>query len=227
MAVSRRDVLLNMVVCVLAALPMQSHANSDRQRALDAFAAKKKFLPEPQYPGAATEPERVRLQALINALAARLQFLVNEPHPKPALMAAFEAAYQDFSLLETEDRERCLGYFEELMDIFGVESSDGLLNRLLYGFDPQQSQEANNRSALQAMSSAQRQLLTRLRGAGPDTAVSVLEAELGPPTVAKGSDRIWLLDAPAQTYLSVVRSTGAARLIWVVRGKFTYTQSLE
>jgi hypothetical protein len=38
--------------------------------------------------------------------------------------------------LDTEDRERVCSYFEELMDIVGVESSGGHLNYFMYGFDP-------------------------------------------------------------------------------------------
>jgi hypothetical protein len=38
--------------------------------------------------------------------------------------------------LDTEDRERVAQYFEELMDIVGLESSGGLLNKFVYGFDP-------------------------------------------------------------------------------------------
>ncbi|MES2655704.1 MAG: DUF4844 domain-containing protein [Bacteroidota bacterium] len=40
--------------------------------------------------------------------------------------------------LDTEDRERVCRYFEELMDIVGLESSDGHLNNFMYGFDPAQ-----------------------------------------------------------------------------------------
>ena len=38
--------------------------------------------------------------------------------------------------LDTEDRERICTYFEELMDIVGLESSGGYLNDFMYGFDP-------------------------------------------------------------------------------------------
>ncbi len=38
--------------------------------------------------------------------------------------------------LDTEDRERVCNYFEELMDIVGLESSGGHLNDFMYGFDP-------------------------------------------------------------------------------------------
>ena len=37
--------------------------------------------------------------------------------------------------LDTEDRERICSYFEELMDIVGLESSDGQLNDFMYDFD--------------------------------------------------------------------------------------------
>lgn len=36
--------------------------------------------------------------------------------------------------LDTEDRERLCGYFEELMDIVGLESSGGHLMMFMYGF---------------------------------------------------------------------------------------------
>ena len=40
--------------------------------------------------------------------------------------------------LDTEDRERVCSYFEELMDIVGLQNSDGQLNDFMYGFDPTQ-----------------------------------------------------------------------------------------
>ncbi|HBI02132.1 DUF4844 domain-containing protein, partial [uncultured Flavobacterium sp.] len=45
----------------------------------------------------------------------------------------FKDIYLD---LDTEDREQVCVYFEELMDIVGLESSNGQLNKFLYGFDP-------------------------------------------------------------------------------------------
>ena len=38
--------------------------------------------------------------------------------------------------LDTEDRTRVANYIEELMDIVELESSNGLLNNYVYGFDP-------------------------------------------------------------------------------------------
>lgn len=39
-------------------------------------------------------------------------------------------------LLDTTDREMVCSYYENLMDIVNLESSEGLLNTWLYGFDP-------------------------------------------------------------------------------------------
>ena len=39
-------------------------------------------------------------------------------------------------IVDTEDRERICLYYEELMNMVGLESSAGLLNKFLYGFDP-------------------------------------------------------------------------------------------
>ena len=38
--------------------------------------------------------------------------------------------------LDTEDREKICNYIEELMDIVHLESSNGQLNKFMYGFDP-------------------------------------------------------------------------------------------
>lgn len=38
--------------------------------------------------------------------------------------------------LDTEDKERVCEYYEEMMDIVELDSSEGILNSWLYGFDP-------------------------------------------------------------------------------------------
>jgi hypothetical protein len=49
----------------------------------------------------------------------------------------FSAALKNFDrAADTEDRERVCMNMEKIMDIVGLESSDGLLNNWLYGFDP-------------------------------------------------------------------------------------------
>lgn len=41
----------------------------------------------------------------------------------------------DIYNLDTEDREYICGYFEKIMDAIELESSGGVLNRWLYGFE--------------------------------------------------------------------------------------------
>jgi len=41
--------------------------------------------------------------------------------------------------MDSEEKDRALSYMEEIMDIYGIESSDGRLNKLRYGFDLNQS----------------------------------------------------------------------------------------
>jgi hypothetical protein len=39
----------------------------------------------------------------------------------------------EFEPIDTEDREQLLRYLEDIMDIVGIASSDGLLNKWMYG----------------------------------------------------------------------------------------------
>ena len=51
-------------------------------------------------------------------------------------LLASEIAQFDRDELETEDAEHLAGNFERIMDCIGLESSDGILNTWMYGFDP-------------------------------------------------------------------------------------------
>lgn len=69
------------------------------------------------------------MNALIDTLAAH----VLQSPIKGYVLDEFEKTYAFFEEADTEDRERVLSYFEDIMDAVGMESSDGTLNRLLYG----------------------------------------------------------------------------------------------
>lgn len=43
-------------------------------------------------------------------------------------------SFNSFSL-DTEDRERLCHYYEEIMDCIGLESSGGVINKWMYGFE--------------------------------------------------------------------------------------------
>lgn len=66
-----------------------------------------------------------------------------DPATEQAYLNAIRKGLSRFNKidLDTEDRERTAGYFMQMMDIVGLESSDGLLNRFVYDWDP--SKEEN------------------------------------------------------------------------------------
>jgi hypothetical protein len=47
-----------------------------------------------------------------------------------------------FDSAESEEREEVCHYCERVMSLLGIERSDGLLNRWLYGFDPDDNLQA-------------------------------------------------------------------------------------
>ncbi|MVN23535.1 DUF4844 domain-containing protein [Mucilaginibacter sp. HMF7410] len=106
----------------------------------DKFKKKEKFVEEKSYPGIADPIMRPVLTEKINKAADDFQTLAKTNH-------ATDKDYQDkikigldrfadiYINIDTEDRERICFYFEELMDIVGLESSGGHLNNFMYGFD--------------------------------------------------------------------------------------------
>lgn len=80
-------------------------------------------------------PESNRLQAesQLNGLVDRLRDNLPSKPSKKYVLAEFSATMAEFEGIDTEDREQLLRYLEEIMDIVAIDSSDGLLNRWLYG----------------------------------------------------------------------------------------------
>jgi hypothetical protein len=89
--------------------------------------------PGTMYNGMRPESLRSLAQEQLNRLIDRLRDgLPSKPSKKFAL-AEFAKTMAEFEATDTEDREQLLRYLEELMDILGIASSDGLLNRWMYG----------------------------------------------------------------------------------------------
>ncbi len=115
---------------------------------IEAFKQKEKFLEDSiiYYPGIADPLMRPILSQKMNLAADDFKKLLEGG-------IATDKDYQDkiqeglhrFSdiYLDTEDRERVCRYFEELMDIVGLQSSGGHINEFMYGFDPKK----NNKNA--------------------------------------------------------------------------------
>ena len=113
-----------------------------------AFMAKKKFYSNSYSPGISDEKLRPILSEKINEVA-RLFKNISESE-KPTQADYLEAIRQGLLKFpeeklgyDSEDRERILLYFQELMDIVNLKSSNGQLNRFYYGFDVQKTIKKN------------------------------------------------------------------------------------
>ena len=109
----------------------------------EVFKNKDKFLQDTVffYPGLADQSLKPRLTEKINMAADDFKKIAESGKPTDKdYQDKIKIGLQRFSdvyiSLDTEDRERVCHYFEELMDIVGLQSSDGHLNNFMYGFDP-------------------------------------------------------------------------------------------
>ena len=109
----------------------------------EAFKAKEKFIEDADimYPGIGDKKLKPILTQKINLAATDFEVLAEKGNAsvkdyQNAIkkgLSRFKTIYQS---IDTEDRERICTYFEELMDIVGLESSGGHLNHFIYGFNP-------------------------------------------------------------------------------------------
>ena len=115
------------------------------------FIAKKKFTEQPYpnfYPGIADNKMLPILTKKINQVASEFKTVAESEKPTDKKyqeqirigLSQFADVYME---LDTEDRERVCSYIEELMDIVELESSNGLLNNFMYGFDPNEITSKN------------------------------------------------------------------------------------
>ena len=115
---------------------------ADAIEQLGQLRAEPKFHPDPSgwYTGVKDPQERMNAEIAINDLIARVIGGVLENPTKAFVLDNFSVTLRQLQLHDTEDRERALGYLERIMECVGLESSDGLLNDWMYGFDPDQLQ---------------------------------------------------------------------------------------
>jgi len=109
----------------------------------DVIKSKEKFLQDDKlfYPGIADPSLKPVLTEKINLAVDDFKKLADKGNSTDKeyqnVIKIGLDRFADLNLkLDTEDRERVCSYFEELMDIVGLESSDGHLNNFMYGFDP-------------------------------------------------------------------------------------------
>jgi hypothetical protein len=107
------------------------------------FKQKEKFIEDSQlfYPGLADPKMKPILTDKINKAADDFKEVSENENPtdkdyQMIIGFGLKRFYDIYLKLDTEDRERICSYFEELMDIVGLESSNGQLNKFMYEFDP-------------------------------------------------------------------------------------------
>jgi hypothetical protein len=97
------------------------------------FRNEPKYLDMPDYTGTPFEGARLRAEAQLNDLLQRLKDGLPSNPTKGFALEEFKRTMKQFEAPDTEDREQFLSYLEQIMDILAIESSDGLLNRWMYG----------------------------------------------------------------------------------------------
>lgn len=114
----------------------------------DEFKSKEKFLQDDKlfYPGIGDPSLKLILTEKINLAADDFKRLADKENTtdkeyQNAIKIGLDRFADLYLQLDTEDRERVCSYFEELMDIVGLESSDGHLNEFMYGFDPTKNKQ--------------------------------------------------------------------------------------
>ena len=137
---------LTLSACGQNATEMKTTENANEK--FEGFISKKKFVEENYYPGIANEKMRPIFTEKINKAASDFKTVAESENPTDKKyqekikvgLSRFADVYME---LDTEDRERVCTYFEELMDIVGLESSNGQLNKFMYGFDPNEITNKN------------------------------------------------------------------------------------
>jgi len=119
--------------------PKALTVTSDVLRQISALRETPKFHGEREClcPGAPTEEIRLAAEQAVNAMLDRLQAGLPRSPQKAYALAEFLEMLKAFEHEETEEREQACVYCERVMKVLGIESSDGLLNTWLYGFDPE------------------------------------------------------------------------------------------
>lgn len=118
------------------------HKENKLTKSFDVFIQKEKFQEDRAiyYPGISDPVLKPILTDKVNQAAEdfRQASLKTNPTKEDYLNALDKglSRFSPYTPFDTEDRERVGLYFEELMQIVGLKSSDGRLNKFLYGFDP-------------------------------------------------------------------------------------------
>jgi Domain of unknown function (DUF4844) len=102
---------------------------------LQSLREERKFVPDPRIPYPGTSPERrLAFELLVNGL---IDTLIRDlpAHPtKSAVLSRMKVVLASYPAIDTEDRDRLLRYFEQILRILKIENSNELFNVWRYGF---------------------------------------------------------------------------------------------
>ncbi|ENM3825932.1 DUF4844 domain-containing protein [Vibrio cholerae] len=117
------------------------HNSPERLEKLDKLLIEKKFTSDEElsYPGAPSEEVRVICEQAMNVVIQALIDTPEEGITENEFWGLLEKASKLYKQFDSEEMDRSLSYMEEIMDIYGIESSGGRLNTWRYGFDPADS----------------------------------------------------------------------------------------
>jgi hypothetical protein len=114
----------------------------------DEFFAKEKFMEQPYpnyYSGLEDDSLRSMLSSRINLAAEEFMKVAESDNPSEekyheAIDTGLSYFNDVYLKLDSEELDRIGIYFEEFMDIVGLQSSGGRLNNWRYGFDPTENE---------------------------------------------------------------------------------------
>jgi hypothetical protein len=141
--VTGATVLLAAIVIVAAFVWLFRVRSSDQSLALTpaAFAKLDRLRSEPKYvevlaigySGLRPEPARRMAEAQLNDLIDQMRHGLAATPTKAFVLREFAGTLARFEPTDSEDRDRLCRYLEQIMDIVGIQRSDGMLNRWRYG----------------------------------------------------------------------------------------------
>jgi hypothetical protein len=121
--------------CCAQTLPV----NNEIMKKFEVFKSKEKFIEDEamHYPAAIDEKMKKQLTERVNSAADDFIIVASSEAPsekgyQEAIKKGLNRFSDIYTNIDTEDRERVCAYFEELMDVVGLESSDGQLNNFMY-----------------------------------------------------------------------------------------------
>ncbi|MDE2420055.1 MAG: DUF4844 domain-containing protein [Gammaproteobacteria bacterium] len=198
--------------------------NIDRAHALQHFISAPKFMADGSYSGVMPDSKRISYEKSINELATRLLARQSSTLSKQDVLNEFKITLHEFDFASSDDKDCLLGYVEKIMDILGIDSSDGLLNTWRYGFDPNKTREEQNTEALRLMTQKELELLAKLKTISNKSALEQLIKILGEPSFNKGAKiYFWFLDDSQQDFISLNINDDQQVIIWESANRFSYT----